>query len=37
VTDTELTGWIWAGDAGWISLSCQNTSNGGANDYGVTS
>lgn len=36
VGDTELTGWIWAGDHGWISLSCQNTSSCGTNDYGVT-
>ena len=36
VTDTELTGWIWAGDHGWISLSCQNTSSCGTNDYGIT-
>ena len=35
VTDTELTGWIWAGDHGWISLSCQNTSSCGVNDYEV--
>lgn len=35
VSDTELTGWIWAGDHGWISLSCQNTSSCGTNDYGV--
>lgn len=35
VSDTELTGWIWAGDHGWISLSCQNTSSCGTNDYQV--
>lgn len=35
-TDTELTGWIWAGDHGWISLSCQNTSSCGVNGYGIT-
>ena len=35
VTDTELTGWVWAGDHGWVSLSCQNTSSCGVNDYGV--
>jgi len=35
VNDLELTGWIWSGDFGWISLSCQNTSNCGTNDYGV--
>jgi hypothetical protein len=35
VTDTELTGWIWAGDHGWISLSCQNTSSCGVNGYGI--
>jgi hypothetical protein len=35
VTDAELTGWIWAGGSGWISLSCQNTSSCGTNDYGI--
>jgi hypothetical protein len=36
VDDFELTGWLWGETIGWISLSCQNTSSCGVNDYGIT-
>lgn len=36
VSDTELTGFIWAENIGWISLSCENTSSCGTVNYGVT-
>ncbi len=35
VSDDALTGWMWAEHAGWISLSCENTSSCGDNAYGV--
>jgi len=35
VGDLELTGWIWAENLGWISLSCSNTNSCGVNNYGV--
>jgi hypothetical protein len=35
VGDLELTGYIWAENIGWISLSCQNTTSCAAVDYGV--
>ena len=31
-----LTGFIWAENIGWISLSCENTSSCGTVSYGVT-
>jgi len=36
VADTQLTGWMWSESAGWISLSCANTSSCGTVSYGVT-
>ena len=36
VADSKLTGYIWAENIGWISLSCENTSSCGTVDYGVT-
>jgi len=36
VDPNKLTGWIWAENVGWISLSCENTSSCGTVDYGVT-
>lgn len=36
VTHAGLTGYIWAENIGWISLSCENTSSCAAVDYGVT-
>ncbi|MHC4394504.1 MAG: hypothetical protein ACYS1A_02500 [Planctomycetota bacterium] len=36
VSDVELTGYIWAENIGWISLSCKNTSSCGTVNYGVT-
>ena len=35
VGDLELTGWIWAENLGWVSLSCVNTDSCGVNNYGV--
>ncbi|MHC4742813.1 MAG: hypothetical protein ACYS8Z_12925 [Planctomycetota bacterium] len=32
----KLTGYVWAENIGWISLSCENTSSCGTVDYGVT-
>ena len=31
-----LTGWVWAENIGWISLSCENTTSCGTVNYGVT-
>ena len=36
VSDTELTGWLWAENVGWVSLSCVNTSSCATVNYGVT-
>lgn len=36
VGDDELSGWMWAENVGWISLSCQNNLVCGATPYGVT-
>jgi hypothetical protein len=36
VSKSTLTGWMWAENLGWISLSCENTSSCGAVNYGVT-
>ena len=36
VGDDEVAGWLWTENAGWISLSCQNTSSCGNVSYGVT-
>jgi len=35
VTDFSLTGWMWAENIGWISLSCENTSSCAAAQYAV--
>jgi hypothetical protein len=35
VSDSSLTGWAWSENAGWISLSCTNTSCGLVS-FGVT-
>lgn len=35
VADFMLTGWMWSENAGWISLSCENTANCATQDYGV--
>ena len=32
----KLTGFIWAENIGWISLSCENTSSCGTVNFGVT-
>jgi hypothetical protein len=36
VSQTQLTGYIWAENIGWVSLSCENTSSCGTVNYGVT-
>jgi hypothetical protein len=36
VDDAKLTGYIWAENIGWVSLSCENTVSCGTVDYGVT-
>jgi hypothetical protein len=36
VDGSKLTGYIWAENGGWISLSCENTSSCDTVDYGVT-
>ena len=36
VSSENLTGFIWAENIGWISLSCQNTESCGTVNYGVT-
>jgi len=36
VEERELTGYIWAENIGWVSLSCENTSTCGTVDYRVT-
>ncbi|MHC4575492.1 MAG: hypothetical protein ACYS76_15430 [Planctomycetota bacterium] len=36
VSETQLTGYVWAENLGWISLSCENTASCGTVNYGVT-
>ena len=36
VTDSDLFGWMWGENVGWISFSCQNTASCGTSGYGVT-
>jgi len=36
VSEEKLTGFIWAENIGWISLSCENTGSCGTVNYGVT-
>lgn len=36
VSSENMTGFIWAENIGWISLSCQNTQSCGTVNYGVT-
>jgi len=36
VTESKLTGYIWAENIGWISLSCDNNNVCATSDYGVT-
>lgn len=36
VASDRLTGWVWAENIGWVSLSCENTSSCGTVNYGVT-
>jgi hypothetical protein len=36
VEDEALSGFMWAENIGWISLSCANTDSCGSVDYGVT-
>ena len=36
VAGDKLTGWVWAENIGWISLSCENTSSCGTVSFGVT-
>jgi len=36
VSETQLTGYVWAENIGWISLSCENTGSCGTVNYGVT-
>lgn len=33
---SELRGWLWSANTGWISLSCENTSSCGAVEYRVS-
>ncbi|MBZ5640337.1 MAG: hypothetical protein LAO51_16470 [Acidobacteriia bacterium] len=35
VGDSELSGWIWGENTGWISLSCKNDLSCGTANYGV--
>jgi hypothetical protein len=35
VNDTTLTGYIWAENIGWVSLSCENTASCATVNYGV--
>jgi len=35
VGDSELTGWVWGENIGWVSLSCLNTATCDATAYGV--
>ena len=36
VTASELTGWMWSENIGWISLSCNNTGLCATTGYGVS-
>jgi len=36
VESDVLTGWVWAENIGWVSLSCENTSSCPTVNYGVT-
>lgn len=36
VASDKLTGFVWAENIGWVSMSCENTSSCGATSYGVT-
>jgi len=36
VASDKLTGFVWAQNVGWISLSCENTSSCGTVPFGVT-
>jgi hypothetical protein len=36
VASDKLTGFVWAENIGWMSLSCENTSSCGTVNYGVT-
>ncbi|MHC4499468.1 MAG: lamin tail domain-containing protein [Planctomycetota bacterium] len=36
VSKEKLTGFVWAENVGWVSLSCENTSSCGTANYGVT-
>ena len=36
VASDKLTGFIWAENIGWVSMSCENTSSCGTVSYGVT-
>ncbi len=36
VESDKLTGWVWAENIGWISLSCENTSSCATVNYGIT-
>jgi len=36
VSQTQLTGYVWAENIGWIILSCENTGSCGTVNYGVT-
>jgi len=35
VSSSKITGFIWAENIGWLSLSCENTGSCGTVDYGV--
>lgn len=36
VTDTELTGYIWGENIGWVSLNCSNNSSCGSSNFKVS-
>ena len=36
VGDSELSGWMWGENIGWVSLSCSNTLSCATTAYGVT-
>jgi len=36
VESDVLTGWVWAENIGWVSLSCENTASCGTVSYGIT-
>ena len=35
VASDKLTGWVWAENIGWISLTCENTTSCGTVNYGI--